>query len=43
MSFDLFGALSPSTEQPHTNSRDAGEEWVKKTDGDGEETKTSAR
>ena len=43
MSFDLFGALSPSTEQPDTNLRDAGEEWVKKTDGDGEETKTSAR
>ena len=43
MSFDLFGALSPTSEQPDTNSRDAGEEWVKKTDGDGEETKTSAR
>ena len=43
MSFDLFGALSPTSEQPDNNLRDAGEEWVKKTDGDGEETKTSAR
>ena len=43
MSFDLFGALSPTSEQPDTNSRDAGEVWAKKTDGDGEETKTSAR
>ena len=44
MSFDLFGALSPTSEQPDTNLEDTGaEEWVKKTDGDGEETKTSAR
>merc|ERR1719410_1301200 len=43
MSFDLFGALSPTSELPDTSMGDTREEWIKKTDGDGEETKTSAR
>ena len=30
-------------EGTYTNLGDTGEEWVKKTDGDGEEAKTSAR